>query len=289
MLEDTITQDNKKKLYRWNFVMGSLHLLQGIFMLFASKTQKVPVFIDEASANIVSRMFQWKPVEIFNINLGQTIAWFLLLSAIAHFITILPRVYPWYIKNLSKHINLIRWWEYALSSSLMVVVIAYLCGITNLHLLLALFGINACMNFFGALMEKYNSALRASAKTYEQLSIHLSQKGIKVEEETLTSYRTDWTAFLYGVFAGIIPWIIMGYYFFSAISAVNEQVKIPDFVYWIYPTLFVFFNLFAINMYLQYKKAGRWREYLFGEKIYILLSLLAKSVLAWLIWGGTLR
>jgi len=54
------------------------------------------------------------------------------------------------------------------------------------------------------------------------------------------------------------------------------------------PTLFVFFNIFTINMVLQYKKIGSWKHYLFGERVYIILSLSAKTVLCWLIWTGTL-
>ena len=54
------------------------------------------------------------------------------------------------------------------------------------------------------------------------------------------------------------------------------------------PTLFVFFNIFAINMVLQYKKVGRWSDYLHGERVLIILSLSAKTVLCWLIFTGTL-
>jgi len=39
---------------------------------------------------------------------------------------------------------------------------------------------------------------------------------------------------------------------------------------------------------LQYKQVGRWRNYLTGERTYILLSLLAKSALAWQVFAGTL-
>jgi len=41
-------------------------------------------------------------------------------------------------------------------------------------------------------------------------------------------------------------------------------------------------------MVLQYKKVGPWRDYLFGERMYVLLSLVAKSALAWQVFGGTL-
>jgi hypothetical protein len=41
-------------------------------------------------------------------------------------------------------------------------------------------------------------------------------------------------------------------------------------------------------MILQYKKVERWKDSLYGERVYIILSLLAKTVLAWLIFSGTL-
>jgi hypothetical protein len=55
------------------------------------------------------------------------------------------------------------------------------------------------------------------------------------------------------------------------------------------PILFVFFFCFALNIWLQYKKAGKLRDYVYGEAVYILLSLVAKSALAWQVFAGTLR
>jgi hypothetical protein len=42
-------------------------------------------------------------------------------------------------------------------------------------------------------------------------------------------------------------------------------------------------------MVLQYKKVGPWKNYLYGELTYIILSLVAKSLLAWQVFAGTLR
>lgn len=56
-----------------------------------------------------------------------------------------------------------------------------------------------------------------------------------------------------------------------------------------YVSIFLFFNVFAVNMFLQYKKVGPWKDYLFGERVYVFLSLFAKSALAWQVFAGTLR
>jgi hypothetical protein len=44
--------------------------------------------------------------------------------------------------------------------------------------------------------------------------------------------------------------------------------------------------VFAVNMVLQYKGVGRWKDYLYGERTYIVLSFVAKTLLAWLVFSG---
>ena len=48
-------------------------------------------------------------------------------------------------------------------------------------------------------------------------------------------------------------------------------------------------------MWLQYTQIGYWSDkywgfsgggYLFGERVYLLLSLVSKSLLLWLVYGG---
>jgi len=196
---------------------------------------------------------------VTNLKIGPLVALFLFLSSAAHFIIIIPGVYEWYIRNLKKGMNLARWYEYTFSSSLMIVVIAMLTGMYDLPSLILIFTLNAMMILFGLMMELHNQ----------------------------TTKRTDWTSFVFGSIAGIVPWIVIAMYFLGAASSVGDTI--PKFVYAILISLFVFFNIFPINMYLQYKKVGKWKDYVFGEKVYILLSLLAKSALAWQVFSGTLR
>jgi len=87
--------------------------------------------------------------------------------------------------------------------------------------------------------------------------------------------------FWFGCIAGVAPWVAIGY---NVVAA--EEV--PGFVIGIFVSLFLFFNSFALNQWLQYRQAGPWRSYAFGEKGYLVLSLVAKSALAWQIFGGSL-
>jgi hypothetical protein len=134
-----------------------------------------------------------------------------------------------------------------------------LCGVYDLGALLMAFVLTGVMNLCGLLMEVHN-------------------------QDTI---RTNWTSYVVGCIAGIAPWVAIAIYFFGSLMQAGEGV--PTFVYFILPTLFVFFFSFALNMVLQYRGVGPWRDYLFGEKVYILLSLVAKSALAWQVFAGTLR
>jgi hypothetical protein len=244
-------------LRRFNLVMGFLHLVQGILMIVLSNDTTYPIFTNFLRFNTETTSLVPDPKLAYELRFGPAVAVFLLLSAVAHF-ALATFGYRWYVKNLKKGMNPARFYEYALSSSLMIVLIGMLVGLYDLGALILIFGLNAAMNLFGILMEMHNQ--------YTE--------------------KTNWTAFIYGCIAGIIPWIVIVMYFLGSLS--SSEAKPPAFVYAIIPTIFVFFNIFAINMFLQYKKVGRWKDYLFGERMYIILSLTAKTALAWQIFAGTL-
>lgn len=296
-----MTSEKQNKQYKnlrlFNGLMAGLHLIQGAVMLWLSNERLTDIFLNLPKPNIETRSFGLVAERWYSVNLSYVITSFLFLSAIAHLITILPKVYPWYISNLKNKINLIRWYEYAISSSVMVYVIAVLCGINDGATLLLLVGLNACMNLFGAAMEMHNSALRRLAKNQTHIEIVKEENTVISQSESIEStYRPNWSTFVYGCFAGILPWVLMAIYFFVSLDRLGDVEELPqrvkdalNTVRFIFPALFVFFNCFAINMVLQYKEIGKWKTYAFGEKVYILLSLTAKSFLAWFIWGGTIR
>ena len=247
------------RLRLFNLAMGTLHLLQGSAMLLLSNDSTLPLRTTFLDSDPQTEEIVTLTNTVFDLRLGPLVAVFLLISAAAHYLLASPVIYPWYVKNLKRHINYVRWYEYALSSSVMIVVIAMLSGMFDLPSLVLIFALNATMIFFGLMMELHNQ----------------------------TTDKTNWTAFNLGVFAGIVPWVVIFWYFSGAVA--NSEDAVPTFVYGIIASLFVFFNVFAVNMVLQYRKTGPWRDYLFGERVYILLSLFAKSALAWQVFSGTLR
>jgi Heliorhodopsin len=242
------------RLRRYNAGMGLLHLLQAIAVLLLANDFSLPVTAAYLSGPPGTVGEQ---VVLFDSWVAGWVAAFLLLSALAHAVLVLPGVVEVYGRGLASQRNYARWIEYSISSSVMMVLIAQLAGLTDIAALLGIFGVNATMCLFGLLQEKYE-----------------------------WPGSGGWLPFWFGCIAGIVPWVLIVLY--AAGPGGDRTGSVPGFVIAIFISLFIFFNSFAINMALQYRQTGRWRDYLFGERMYVLLSLVAKSALAWQIFAGTL-
>lgn len=255
-------EDKFKKLINFNKVMGLFHFVQAVIMLFLA-------------TNVIQKIAEFKPIitqlylmfdqntktlvgtsrELFTLPFGILVALFLFVSAMAHLFIVLNA--DKYVSDLKKGINKYRWYEYAISSSIMIVLIATLFGVYDIATLILIFVTNALMNIFGLVMEQMN----------------------------MGKNKVDWAPFIWGSIAGLAPWAVILTYMFGT----GNFDMVPWFVWAIVGTYFVAFNTFPINMILQYKKVGKWKDYLYGERVYIILSLVAKSILAWLVLFGAMQ
>jgi len=244
------------KLRPFNLVAGLLHLASFVAILFLANDAALPVTATYLTGPPGSGAYG-DPITLFDINIGYAVAGFLLISAFFHFLIVSPTFFPRYVAGLREHHNTFRWVEYSLSSSIMIVLILQLNGLANFAALAGLFAVNASMILFGWLQERYT-----------------------------TPGDGDLLPFIFGSMVGIVPWLIIA---INLIGPGNtSDAAAPGFVYGIIVSLFVFFNAFAVVQWLQYRAKGKWADYLRGERTYIVLSLVAKSALAWQVFAGAL-
>ena len=138
----------------------------------------------------------------------------------------------WYERHLLAGINYARWLEYSLSASVMVILIAMLTGITNLYAVIGLFGVNAAMIAFGALMERMNQGRD----------------------------RVTWLPFVFGSVAGAVPWVAIT---IAIVAAANESDGVPGFVYGIFVSAVQLFRSQpdpAIQTTRAFRGLPLWRE-----------------------------
>jgi hypothetical protein len=257
-----LAPERAQSLFRWNAVLAALHGVQGLLILALSfaKDPMVtsPVVSSYLTFDTATETLVPAQRALFELPIGPAVALFLFMSAIAHFLLAWP-LRGWYERRLAAGIQPMRWLEYSLSSSVMIVIIAALAGIQEIGTLVAIFGVNAAMNLFGWSMESANQGRS----------------------------KTQWNHYIFGVVAGIVPWVVITIALWSAATEPGAAA-IPAFVWAIFVSLFISFNIFAITMILQYRKVGRWKDYLVGEKTYMFMSLFAKTILAWQVFAGTL-
>ena len=250
-----IDPDAVDRLRTFNAWIGVAHVVSATVMLALSNSFSLDVTTLFPNAQPGAPLDGERLDVWFGLAIGPATAAFLYLSGFFHLLVASPWGWGRYREEILAGRNRFRWVEYSASATLMVILIALLVGIQDAAALLGIAGANVAMILFGWIMEVANPPDRE---------------------------RTRWTPFTMGCVVGIVPWVAITVYLLGAGSSV------PDFVYGIFVSLFVLFNCFAVNQWLQYRGRGRWADYVFGERVYVWLSLTAKSVLAWQVFANTL-
>jgi Heliorhodopsin len=143
------------RIRRDNAIASLVHLLQAAAVLVLASGFALPetaAYLQRPPGTPAA-----DPEVLFDVPTGAAVAGLLALSALAHLLVCTA----WrsrYLADLGRHRNQARWVEYAVSSSLMIVLIAQLVGIADVAALLALFGVNASMILFGWLQRALRGA-----------------------------------------------------------------------------------------------------------------------------------
>ena len=247
-----VTPRRLQNLRVWNLGLALLHAGQVVVILALSGDFAITVtsqFPEGPPGSAATA-----PEGLFDVRIGLAVGVFLALAAADHLLmgSLLRSPYE---RGLARGINQFRWVEYAFSATIMVVLIGFYCGITEISAVVAIAGANVAMILFGWLQELSNPPGRAT---------------------------TTMLPFWFGTIAGAAPWVAI------VVNLVGAGSSVPGFVYAIFVSLFILFMSFALNQWLQYRQIGPWRSYAFGEKTYLVLSLIAKSALAWQIFSASL-
>ena len=245
------TPERLRNLRTWNLALTILHFAQAVVIVLIAGDFAINVTSTFPEGPPGTRVPTAEP--LFGVRIGAAIGLFLLLAAIDHFLTATV-ARSTYESDLRSGINRFRWVEYSVSATIMVLLICTYSGITGVSALLGIIGANVAMILFGWIQERSNPPGRST---------------------------TSMTAFWFGTIAGLAPWAAI------VVNVIGSET-VPGFVYGIVITEAILFFSFGLNQWLQYRGIGRWTDYLYGEKVYLVLSLVAKSVLAWFIYFGSL-
>jgi len=246
-----VTPQRLANLRRWNLGLTGLHAIQAVLIVVLSGDFVIQVVSAFPEGPPGTRVTVSEP--LFDVRIGLAIGAFLALAAIDHLVTSTV-ARGTYEADLRRGINRFRWVEYSVSATIMVILIGFYSGITNVSTVIVVIGANAAMILFGWLQERMNPPGRT---------------------------QTTMMPFWFGTIVGLTPWIAI------AVQILGSET-VPGFVYGIVFVQGLLFFSFGANQWLQYREVGKWSDYVYGEKVYLVLSLLAKSLLAWQIYFPSL-
>lgn len=251
--------DRARRLRIANLALAVVHAAQAVVVLLLSTDFSIAVvetFPEGPPGSAAPAPETW-----VDVALGPAVALFLLLAAADHLVCALPGARERYEDGLRRGRNVFRWAEYSVSATVMVLLIALITGVTDVTALVGIAGANIAMILFGLRMERVNDQARGDV---------------------------DWEPFVFGCIAGLMPWVAIGIAIGGAAADAPEGQGPPGFVWAIVVSLFLLFFSFAVVQLLQYRRVGRFRDYVAGEHAYLVLSLVAKSVLAWQVFANVL-
>ncbi len=251
-----ISDDVFGRLRNLNIGAAVLHLVSGIAMIVLGNDFSLPISLFNLAGPPGTPISEGFLEELGQVPLAPMTAAFMLLSSLFHVLVVVPGGFAKYKSEIRNGMNRFRWVEYSLSSTLMIILISLIVGITDIAALIGISVANVSMILFGWVMEVVNRP----------------------------GERVWWSPFWFGCIAGIAPWLALVAY----LTLSSEGEGPPGFVYGILISIFVLFNCFALVQWLQYRGVGRWADYVVGERAYIILSFVAKSALAWQIFANTL-
>ena len=272
------------KLKRWNFYAFLLHLGSSLFMAPFVRLPLQCMSYSEWTVQATYVTVGWNSttpgkddcgkdectiqqcthyVGGTGIPLESLVFGFHFGSALAHLGFVL---WPGYYDSVCRRGNPWRWLEYAVTASLMIVVIMVTVGIVALWELVSAAVLTAVTQFFGWLCEVL----------------------VQRRDDELYDYRKR--IFWVGAFTALPPWVAIMFTYQDSVN--NSKVSVPWFVTVIVIALAVMFGSFAMVMCwrLRDNKEQRSEELnVKAEKAYIILSFISKALLAWLLWFGAFR
>lgn len=257
-----VTESVCAQLQKYNIALALLHFgsLTGIAAL---STSKWPVWVTRSASS-------WQPLDgsstascadtacrivvehevAFKVHVEDLVVAFHLPAVLSHAWAALEPYIAY--RNLTSTPSRVphRWLEYSVSASIMMVCIMILTGTTDIWTLALGFTCCAATQAMGYVGE------------YDPSS---------------------WLYFKIGCFLMLGPWVTVYYTFYDSLA--RAVTSPPTFVYYVVWSLFILFMCFAVVDACH--RQGRIGP-IATEKWYMLLSLVAKTALAWQIFYGAL-
>jgi hypothetical protein len=291
----------------FNIVLTIIMLTAGIcFIVFRNNESSVFLYHDHArsfSGNFTGEQRTCSDVVTIEntsitsqFEIGYFMGIFCFVDALQYIIEII--LWDFYIFYIAHNFGPIRWISYSISATIQLMGILFLCSILNVWHIIHISLETMLIMFTGLFCEYKNQIVpyikiksiyipfwKIYSEEYKQSEIAvLNGKESSIPQQVLDVYfRVSFSWFWFGT----VPFFLVWAHIFSQLGYSQSQQNLLWVVWTSISFLFTFQCLFAFNMYLNLQQLGPWKSYIFTNRCYKGLSLVAKLLPSFIIFFGT--
>jgi hypothetical protein len=253
----------KLTLKNFNLLAALVLLAEAVAILVMGKSITIPVVstyltTDSLASNNGAYILAPAIRHLFDVNIRYLVGAFMVLPALMYALQATAYKAK-YQADLDTRSNRFRWTEFTLSAGLLLITVATLSGIRELSSLLMIFAFSVVVHL---------------ACLIAELIAGRDAPILKI-------------SYLLAVVAGVLPWVAVALTVWGA--NMYGEAALPRYLYGSYAAVVVTCSAMALVTHATLAKRGRFANYEYAERAYIVLNVLAKSAVAWLIFAGALR
>jgi len=249
-------------LRNWNIRIAAVLAAEAVAVVVAGGTQTVPITTQYLSANALASEAAGHQVlavatrHLVDVRLSWVVAKFLLIFAVVYLLTgtLLRKRYE---AGLNRGVSKFRWVGFGIGTGVMADAIAMLSGISDLGYLIMIFGSFVVLGGLATITE-------------------LIGGGRKLRKFGIVT----------ALFTVALPVLAIA---FTALGVFKFGGDLPTFVYYIYTSMLLVTVAFVLACIFRLRQRGKWADTIYTEKMFMLLGLVAASILAWQIFAGALQ
>lgn len=285
----------------FHMLLASFFITQGVVQLvFSRENVTIPVLNTKANDTPWKSSTEYQSEELFRIQMMPFVSSFMLITGAFHVLY----AFLCFVE-MNDNVPAVRWAEYSVTSTIMVLAIGMMSGVSAITSIVSTGACNVTMIFMGYLIDRCifieNEVLRTSNKRNKK--IEFAESNTEESKSLLPISSGDlshhvacvaYGCFFVGCVAGLGPWV-------SIFVSLALAGVVPAMVYAI--TLSICFNYFLFGMHAfvylycvfnssnQQTCLSRFKKWYINNKepIYMFLSFWTKTQLSWMVYAAFLQ
>lgn len=256
-----------QSLQHWRIILAIATTMQALAIIVLSVQYRVPIVASFLTTDTLQSQLQGKQVvspataQLLSLNLSYLIVAMFTVTVLTHLamVTVYRHSYERFL--VQKEVNPLRWLEAAVTTSLMLVIIAMLVGV----------------------YDAVSLALLCIALVLMSLSVF----AFELVSQTKRNKQLQWIIGSIILLAAIVPWLVIASYLVA--TSIFATLHQPTYLYWLCASIFVVFIIAGFNTYLSHRRQGKWASYLWGDFWHVAIIFVAESLLAWQVFASVLH